>query len=74
MAHGGDRYTPVDEERSNEEQDVLFDETKAFSRKFSPVLNGDVSLNYRMEQRASYLKEFSLKIAQCRNENWYALL
>lgn len=59
--HGGDRYTPVDEERSNEEQDVLFDETKAFSRKFSPVLNGDVSLNYRINKR-KLSHEFSLKM------------
>lgn len=58
---GGDRYTPVDEEESNEEQDIIFDESKAFSKKFNPVLNGDISVNYRInKQKLSH--EFSLKM------------
>lgn len=59
--HGGDRYTPVDEEKTNEEHDIIFDESKAFSKKFSPVLNGDISVNYRINKR-KLSHEFSLKL------------
>ena len=59
--HGGDRYTPVDEEKTNEEHDIIFDESKAFSKKFSPVLNGDISINYRINKR-KLSHEFSLKL------------
>ena len=58
---GGDRYTPVDERATHAEQDIVFDESKAFSKKFSPSLNGDLSVNYRINKRkVSY--EFSLKM------------
>lgn len=59
--HGGDRYTPVDEDKSNEEHDILFDESKAYSKKFSPILNGDISVNYRVNKR-KLSHEFSIKI------------
>lgn len=58
---GGDRYTPIDEKASNEERDIVADETQAYGKKFSPSLNGDVSVNYRINKRKiSY--EFSLKM------------
>lgn len=57
----GDRYTPVDEKASDEQRDIVVDETKAFSQKFDSSLNGDVSVNYRVNKRkVSY--EFSLKL------------
>lgn len=59
--HGGDRYTPVDENKSNEEHEIIFDESQAFSKKFKPVLNGDISVNYRMNKR-KVSHEFSLKM------------
>ena len=59
--HGGDRYIPVDEKKSQEAKDIIFDEANAFSKKFSPVLNGDVSVNYRINKR-KISHEFSLKI------------
>jgi len=31
---GGERYTPVNEERSQTEHDIFFDETKAYSKRF----------------------------------------
>lgn len=58
---GGDRYTPVDEEKSNQTHDIEFDETRAFSKKFNPAINGDISINYKInKKRISH--EFSLKI------------
>ena len=35
---GGERYTPVNEERSQTEHDIFFDETKAYSKRFNPYL------------------------------------
>lgn len=59
--HGGDRYTPVDEIKSNEEHDIVFDESKAYSQKFNPAFNGDLSVNYRINKR-KLSHEFSLKM------------
>lgn len=59
--HGGDRYTPVDEAVSGEQHDIIFDETQAFSKKFKPVINGDISINYRIN-RQKLSHEFSLKM------------
>lgn len=58
---GGERYTPVNEERSQTEHDIVFDETKAYSKRFNPSINGDVSVSFRInKKRVSH--EFSLKI------------
>lgn len=59
--HGGDRYTPIDEERSKEIKDVALDETKAFSEKYDPAINADLSLSYKVNRR-KLSHEFSLKV------------
>ena len=59
--HGGDRYTPIDEDKTNEEHDIILNESNAFSKKFSPMLNGDISVNYRINKR-KLSHEFSLKM------------
>jgi len=59
--HGGDRYTPIDEKKTNETHDIEFDETKAFSKKFNPSINGDISVSYRINKK-KVAHEFSLKI------------
>lgn len=57
----GNRYTPVDEKATNEQHDIVLDETRAFSERFKASLNGDISVNYRINKRkVSY--EFSLKM------------
>lgn len=58
---GGGRYTPVDEKKSQEEHEIVFDEAQAFSKRFSPSVNGDVSASYRVNKRR-ISHEFSLKI------------
>lgn len=58
---GGGRYTPMDEARSLQEHDIVFDESKAYSEGFKPAMNGDISISFRMnKKRISH--EFSLKI------------
>ena len=59
--HGGDRYTPVDEEKSNELKETIFDEKKAYSLKFDPVLNGDISISYKINKR-KVSHEFAFKL------------
>ena len=58
---GGDRYTPVDKEKSLIEHDIKFDETRAYSKKFNPSLNGDISFSYRINKR-KISHEFSIKM------------
>ena len=58
---GGDRYTPVDEEKSLIEHDIKFDETRAYSKKFDPSINGDISFSYRINKK-KISHEFSIKM------------
>ncbi|WP_294476269.1 carboxypeptidase-like regulatory domain-containing protein [uncultured Bacteroides sp.] len=58
---GGGRYTPVDEEKTLVEHDVVFDETRAYSKRFKSSFNGDVSLSYRINKK-KVSHEFSVKI------------
>lgn len=58
---GGGRYTPIDEEKTLAEHDVVFDETRAYSKRFKSSLNGDVSLSYRINKK-KVSHEFSVKI------------
>lgn len=59
--HGGDRYTPVDEQESEKVKDIVFDEANAFSKKFNPILNGDLSVSYKINKR-KISHEFSVKV------------
>ena len=56
---GGDRYTPVDEGKSMIEHDIKFDETRAYSKKFDPSINGDISFSYRINKK-KISHEFSI--------------
>ncbi|MDD3037675.1 MAG: carboxypeptidase-like regulatory domain-containing protein [Bacteroides sp.] len=59
--YGGGRYTPLDEERSQAEHDIVFDETKAYTKRFEPSMNGDISMSYKINKK-KVSHEFSLKI------------
>lgn len=61
LFQGGGRYTPVDEERTHQEQEIVFDEAKAYSQKFKPSINGDLSISYRINKK-KVSHEFSVKI------------
>lgn len=58
---GGGCYTPVDEDRSLDEHDIVFDESKAFSKRFKPSVNGDLAIGYRINKK-KISHEFSLKV------------
>lgn len=58
---GGNRYTPVNETASAIAQDVVFDESKAFSKQFTPMLNVHFTASYRINKN-SRAKEIAFKL------------
>lgn len=48
---GGDHYTPIDEAASLIEKDIIYDETKAFSRQFSPAFTVDLGVSYKLNKK-----------------------
>lgn len=58
---GGDRYTPIDEAASLDNKDIVYDETQAFSKQFSPAFTIDLGISYKLnKKRISH--EFGLQI------------
>lgn len=58
---GGDRYSPINTMQSIAEQDVVFDETKAFSLQYSPAFTSHFTASYRINKE-KIAHEFALKI------------
>lgn len=58
---GGNRYSPVNETASYLAKDIIYDETRAFSRQADPVTNVHVTASYRINKRKS-AHEFALKL------------
>lgn len=48
---GGERYSPVDLQKSHNEREVFYDETRAFSHQEPNVLYADVTIEYRKNRR-----------------------
>lgn len=69
---GGDRYSPVDETASmaNLDEDIKYDETRAFSNQFSPMLLVNYSISYRMN-RTKVSHEFAIKGLNATNTKEY---
>ncbi|MDR1652950.1 MAG: carboxypeptidase-like regulatory domain-containing protein [Prevotellaceae bacterium] len=57
---GGDRYSPVDEALSAKIQDIAYNETQPYSRRFSPALLGHLTISYR-HNSAHLSHEFAVK-------------
>jgi hypothetical protein len=58
---GGERYSPIDEAQSLLEQDVIYDETRAFSKQTSPSFVAHFTASYKINKSKSS-HEFALKI------------
>jgi len=58
---GGERYTPVDEEKSHTVRSIEVDETKAFTRRFHPCFMSDFSASYKIN-RTRMSHEFAIKL------------
>lgn len=69
---GGDRYSPVDETASmaNLDEDTKYNETRAFSNQFSPMLLVNYSISYRMN-RTKVSHEFAIKGLNATNTKEY---
>lgn len=65
-AAGGQRYTPVDLQRSSVEKKTVYDESLAYSRKFRDYFRLDVRLAFRMDNRR-FSQEFALDIQNITN-------
>lgn len=48
---GGDRYTPIDEAASLESKDIIYKETEAFSKQFSPAFTVDLGVSYKLNRK-----------------------
>lgn len=58
---GGDHYTPIDESASLDSKDIIYDETYAFSKQFSPAFAVDLGISYKLnKKRVSH--EFGLQL------------
>lgn len=58
---GGDRYTPIDEQASLEQHDIVLNESLAYTLQYKPAVNGDISISYKIN-RQHVSHEIALKI------------
>lgn len=60
---GGDRYSPIDEEAplKHPDKEVQYDETKAYSKQFSPILLTNFSVSYQINKK-KHTHEFAIKL------------
>ena len=58
---GGDRYSPIDQVKSAEKQDAVYNEYKAFSNQLPNALLGHLNISYKIN-RARISHEFALKV------------
>lgn len=58
---GGDHYSPVNTTQSLADQAVVFDETRAFSKKYTPAFTSHFTASYKINKKKT-AHEFALKI------------
>ena len=58
---GGDHYSPINSTLSSLNQDVVFDETKAFSQQVSPAFTSHFTASYKINKKKS-AQEIAFKI------------
>jgi hypothetical protein len=58
---GGDHYSPINTTQSLADQDVVFDQTKAFSLQYSPAFTSHFTASYKLNKKKT-AHEFALKI------------
>ncbi|MDR2039000.1 MAG: carboxypeptidase-like regulatory domain-containing protein [Bacteroidales bacterium] len=69
---GGQRYTPVDEAATmaHPDKEVQYDETRMYTKQFSPMFVGDFSISYKMN-RKRVAHEFAVKSVNATNQKEY---
>lgn len=63
---GGDYYSPINEIASATEKNVIFDESKAFSKQFSPAFTSHFTASYNINKKKS-THEIAIKIINATN-------
>ncbi len=59
---GGDRHSPIDTERSLQQQDVVYDESNPYSCQFSPMFLAHLTVSYKIN-RENTAHEIAAKLA-----------
>jgi hypothetical protein len=62
----GEHYSPINAEAAKAEQDVIFDETKAFTKQFSPAFTCHFTASYQINRKKS-THEIAVKIINLTN-------
>lgn len=58
---GGDHYSPINNTLSTQSQDIIFDETKAFSKQVSPAFTSHFTASYKINKKKS-AREIAFKV------------
>ena len=56
---GGDRYSPINLDASQKEEDAIYDESKAFSKQLSPAFLLHFNVSYKINKK-SLSHEFAM--------------
>jgi len=48
---GGEHYTPINQELSEINQEIMLDDSKAFSEQYDPFISGDLTASYRINKK-----------------------
>jgi hypothetical protein len=58
---GGERYSPINATNSTLNQDVVYEETRAFSRQLSPAFTSHLTASYKINRKKTG-QEIALKL------------
>ena len=56
---GGDAIHLWMKKKVRKKKDIVFDESKAYTKRFNPSINGDVSISFRINKKKSIPRVFS---------------
>lgn len=67
---GGDRYSPINLDASQKEEDAIYDENKAFSKQLSPAFLLHFNVSYKINKK-NLSHEFAIKVLNATNYKDY---
>ena len=67
---GGDRYSPINLDASQKDEDAIYDENKAFSKQLSPAFLLHFNVGYKINKK-NLSHEFTIKVLNATNYKDY---
>lgn len=67
---GGDRYSPINLDASQKEEDAIYDENKAFSKQLSPAFLLHLNVSYKINKK-NLSHEFAIKVLNATSNKDY---